>query len=244
MIRGELVFSMGPTTPTQTFTGTITVPTGIPIGSSSVMRVICKEGGNITPCGTYSYGETEDYSVVFDPPFCGGTAISSFPYSEDFESFSLCATTSGSACVLPASSGWVNQSGDDLDWTVDEDGTTSTGTGPTTDYNPGTTTGNYLYTEATGSGTGYPNKVALLTSPCFDLSSLSNPALSFAYHMYGSDMGSMTVEVNDGTGLEFCLDHEWRPGRYLVHNFGQFVGVFGSNHSSSLQRCHGPQLYF
>src|SRR5690606_15479240 len=45
------------------------------------MRVILWEGGGsssstITPCGTYGYGETEDYLVnVFLPAPCSGTPV-------------------------------------------------------------------------------------------------------------------------------------------------------------------------
>ncbi|NVO19240.1 MAG: fibronectin type III domain-containing protein [Bacteroidetes bacterium] len=49
----------------HTETGTITIPVGA-IPGHTLMRVICKEGttpSSIVPCGTYSYGETEDYIV-------------------------------------------------------------------------------------------------------------------------------------------------------------------------------------
>ena len=57
-----------------TFTQSITIPSGATIGTTR-MRVVCreKESGdaddaaavaNITACGTYSWGETEDYTVV------------------------------------------------------------------------------------------------------------------------------------------------------------------------------------
>jgi hypothetical protein len=46
-----------------TITGGITIPAGIPNGTCA-MRVITKLGGYATsPCGTYLYGETEDYCI-------------------------------------------------------------------------------------------------------------------------------------------------------------------------------------
>jgi hypothetical protein len=36
---------------------------------------------------------------------------------------------------------------------------------------------------------------ATLVSPCINLSSISNPYLLFAYHMYGADMGVLNVDV-------------------------------------------------
>lgn len=54
-------------------TGNITIPTGIPTGNT-MMRVVNVETwavGNINPCGTYTWGETEDYLVnITAPPTC------------------------------------------------------------------------------------------------------------------------------------------------------------------------------
>ncbi|MBW2456229.1 MAG: hypothetical protein JRI68_17045, partial [Deltaproteobacteria bacterium] len=70
------------------------------------------------------------------------------PYLEDFEAEAICAATCGVACPLNAT-GWSNASGDDMDWTVHQGTTASAGTGPSTDHNPGTATGKYLYVEST-----------------------------------------------------------------------------------------------
>jgi len=119
-------------------------------------------------------------------PTCGNT-ISSFPYSESFES---------------GIGAWSQVSGDDLDWTRDASGTPSTGTGPTT----GADGSWYMYIEASGNGTGYPNKTAVFQSPCFDLSGVSSPTLNFSYHMYSSgaasDVGTLLVQGSaDGTNF-------------------------------------------
>jgi hypothetical protein len=48
--------------------GTFTVPTGISSGPKFMRIVISEDEANINPCGTYSWGETEDYKIyVFDP---------------------------------------------------------------------------------------------------------------------------------------------------------------------------------
>ncbi len=47
--------------------GTFTVPTGIPSGPKFMRIVVSEDETNISPCGTYTYGETEDYKIyVFD----------------------------------------------------------------------------------------------------------------------------------------------------------------------------------
>ncbi|MBL4736121.1 MAG: hypothetical protein JKY18_12440, partial [Flavobacteriales bacterium] len=74
--------------------------------------------------------------------------ISTFPYLEDFEAEPLCGTTCGDPCNLVGS--WNNAGGDDMDWTTDEGGTGSGGTGPSADNTTGLATGNYMYTESSG----------------------------------------------------------------------------------------------
>ncbi|MEM7551901.1 MAG: M4 family metallopeptidase [Bacteroidota bacterium] len=113
---------------------------------------------------------------------CTG-GIASFPYNEGFEN------------TLGA---WTNASGDDLNWQANTGGTPSGSTGPSS----GTQGSYYLYVEVSGDGTGYPNKQAILNSPCFDISSTSSAYFNFSYHMYGAAaMGSLSVEIStdDGT---------------------------------------------
>ncbi len=106
---------------------------------------------------------------------CSGD-LSSFPYNESFEN---------------SLGQWSQSSTDDLNWTRDSGGTPSNQTGPSTGAD-----GNfYLYVEASGNGTGFPNKRAILNSPCLDFSSLTTPKLGFQYHMFGSAINSLTVEA-------------------------------------------------
>ncbi len=103
--------------------------------------------------------------------------VSSFPFTESFE------TNLGQ---------WKNTSiGDDLTWTRNSGGTPSNGTGPSSAADGST----YIYVEASGNGTGYPNKRALLNSPCLNFSSLTAPRLVFQYHMLGTAINSLTVEA-------------------------------------------------
>ncbi|MFC3875731.1 M14 family zinc carboxypeptidase [Winogradskyella maritima] len=111
---------------------------------------------------------------------CSGTLVDTFPYSESFEG-------SGSGSL----GDWTQDSSDNFDWTLDANGTPTTSTGPSSALE-----GNYyLYTEA-GTSTG----IARIISPCFDLNGLSSASFSYAYHMYGSNMGSLTLEISDDDG--------------------------------------------
>lgn len=116
------------------------------------------------------------------------------PLTEDFESAGLCTTSNDcGVTVCPLPNGWVNLtngSDDDIDWRVDEGGTASVGTGPTVDANPGTAIGNYIYLEASSCF----GQTAIMESPCIDLTAGSY-AFSFAYHMSGINMGTLSVDV-------------------------------------------------
>ncbi|WP_438426608.1 fibronectin type III domain-containing protein [Aquimarina macrocephali] len=117
-------------------------------------------------------------------PGCAG--INSFPYSESFESdFGV----------------WTNATGDGIDWTRDSGGTPSSGTGPAS----GQDGSFYLYTEASTNVTppGSPNKVALLNSPCIDLTGVPNGSLEFGYHMQGTAMGNMEVLASTDNGVTY-----------------------------------------
>ncbi|WAC01142.1 DUF5011 domain-containing protein [Lacinutrix neustonica] len=108
--------------------------------------------------------------------------ITSYPYTEGFEN------------TLGA---WTQSTADDINWTVDANGTPSSGTGPSSAIQ-GTY---YIYVEASGNGAGYPNKRAIITSPCFDLSGKSSANFNFSYHMYGAtNMGSIALEVSNDNG--------------------------------------------
>lgn len=116
--------------------------------------------------------------VIPPPPPSGcASTISNFPYAQSFE----------------ADLGvWSNESStDDIDWIRDATGTPSVGTGPSS----GSDGSFYMFVEASGNGSGYPNKNAILNSPCFDLSGLSTANFNFQYHMDGTNIGELSVEV-------------------------------------------------
>lgn len=108
-----------------------------------------------------------------------GTTITSYPYSQSFES---------------GLGSWTQSVTDDFDWTRQSGTTTSSGTGPS-----GADDGTYyVYTEV--SYPNYPSKTAVLTSPCYNLSGVASPYFNFSYQMLGTDVGTVDLEVStDGT---------------------------------------------
>lgn len=136
--------------------------------------------------------------------------IQSFPYTENFEGFTLLQTSSSCDTSIKgdADAGWYQDPNDNGDWRADTAGTVSIGTGPGAtlstsgvgvgkDYNPGTTRGVYLYTEGT-STIGCTNATINLLSPLFDFSK-GYYRVKFAWHMFGGGMGSLHLDVWDGS---------------------------------------------
>jgi hypothetical protein len=90
---------------------------------------------------------------------------------------------------------WANNSSNTLDWTVGSGTTPSNPTGPQVGAYDGTY---YVFTETSGSGS---NSDARMTADCVDPTAWVNPSLSFRYHMYGADMGTLDVNISEDGGL-------------------------------------------
>ena len=123
-------------------------------------------------------------------PFMFTTACAPIaaPYTENFETFTTgvaafvsenCWTGTGGAYY------WESAPGTDAG---------SAGIGP----DPSITTGNYFYTEASG---GVSGNTTDLVSPLVDLTALTTPALTFNYHMFRGQIGTLDVFVNGTTNV-------------------------------------------
>ncbi|MEA3497115.1 MAG: hypothetical protein U9R42_13895, partial [Bacteroidota bacterium] len=108
--------------------------------------------------------------------------VSSYPYTQTWQS---------------GTSGWSLGSGGPY-WSRRNTSTSSSATGPNAGTNGSTGShvgGNYyVYLEtSTSSGSAY------LTGPQFDLSGRMNADITFWYHMYGSNMGTLKLQVYNGS---------------------------------------------
>lgn len=81
-------------------------------------------------------------------------------------------------------------------WALKSGGTSSSRTGPSGD-NSDDKDGFYIYTEASGSNI---DDASEYTSPCIEVNS-TNAVLSFYYHMYGNNMGSLHFDIDSGAGF-------------------------------------------
>jgi PKD repeat protein len=122
--------------------------------------------------------------------YTGTTAA--LPFSQSFEGQTNCPTTTDCGTTVCAlTGGWRNASNgteDNIDFRTYSGSTPSSGTGPSAAA-AGT---RYLYLEASGSCTFQEAK---LYSPCFNLASANLPLFKFKYHMWGSGMGELHVDV-------------------------------------------------
>ena len=158
-----------------------------------------------------------------------GVLIFTLPYSESFET---------------DFAGWEQTSNDDQDWARNSGQTGSSSTGPSSAYD-----GNYyLYTEASGSGTGYPYKTFGL-SGSFNFENVGKPMLTFWYNMYGSTMGTLTVQVStdagsnwtDVWGISGNQGNTWQQTDIDLSLYGgeelvliRYWGVTGNNYYSDM----------
>lgn len=183
---GEQIFSKAASTTTPV-SGTFTVPAGALNGETRV-RVAMKYNAIPTACEIFSYGEVEDYTVNItsgstNPPTGCTGAISAFPYNEGFES---------------GFGTWTQSATDDFNWTRKSGATPSSNTGPSS----ASEGSQYIFMES--SSPNYSTKRAVLESPCYDLSGVSQGTFSFKYHMYGTAaMGNLKVAVSTNNGTSW-----------------------------------------
>lgn len=190
----------------NTFAASI-LQNGIPISNTANVNPGDSTFFNVevTIPGTAAIGQIDNFNVlvtsVGDPTTTKtvtadvtafATCVNAFPLNENFDAFTAPLT------LTPQ--GWENATDDQMDWTVDANGTSSANTGPSGDHTTGT--GNYLYTETSG----FTNLTAHLLSPCLDLSFLTVPQVRFWYHMYGATMGSLHIDVFDFATGNWTLD--------------------------------------
>ncbi len=182
--------------------------------------------GTATGCNTIWSFTTEN-----------ATTVNTFPYTENFDSFS----------DIGSGNDWANDPNDDFDWLVNQGATPSSGTGPSSDHTSGS--GKYLYVEA--SSPNYPDKKTNLMSNYFDLSSQNNPTLEFWYNMYGAYMGDLYVDVysngqwNAGiyslSGQQSSSETDWKVATINLNQYKsgsvqriRFRGVTGLSYQSDM----------
>jgi hypothetical protein len=190
------------TQPAKIDVATQAVPVSAPGASDGAVNLELKSGGTApfnyrwsngadtkdllnVPAGTYTVVvndavgcETNASETVTEPQITGCTSSIGLPYAESFES--------GLGI-------WRQRTDDQFDWRINSSGTPTGNTGPSSAANGSF----YLYTEANDASSG---SRAIIESPCFDLSNISQAEFSFAWHMFGNQMGTMILEISEDAG--------------------------------------------
>ncbi len=137
--------------------------------------------------------------------------------------------------------GWTQNTNDDFDWSFRTGGTPSSNTGPAAAQAGNT----YLYTEASNNF----NSQAILTSPCYNMSSVSTPVVTFWVHRYGSDMGNLQLQASTNNGASWTthwsstgdFGGSWEYISLFLTEYGnrsnvrfRFVGTTGSSFRSDM----------
>lgn len=150
-------------------------------------------------------------TLLVSAGYASGQCISTFPSNEAFT-----GATVGTPGTLV--NNWSNLAGDDLEWWVDANGTPTANTGPIGDHTTLNTVGKYMYVSAAAAG-ATPGRTAILQSPCYDLSTITTPYLTFWYHLDGSQQGTLAVDLNvNGTivsnvwSVSGAQGHRWKQG--------------------------------
>ena len=187
----------------------------------------------LTPNTKYYYkiwsynNSTNYYSTpgLLDSATTMSPGIATFPYIEDFETQAAnTGNLSGCQTYFLLTTGWQNvQTVDDIDWVARTGSTSSWNTGPNGDNTTSAKTGTYLYTE----GSSCSNKEAWLVSPLFNFTNLTNPQMEFYYHMYGSSMGQLSVQISTNGGTSWSSSN-------LFYKSGQQHTSYGAAYSQAL----------
>ncbi len=129
------------------------------------------------------------------------TRCESISFAESFDDRPTCSE--GCSFVCPISGGyWYNPTQDgDQDWIVWSGKTDTENTGPEGDVN---SNGKYVYIES-NPDICTAGKQVFLQSTCIDIKSNDSGCdMSFYYHMYGSDVTSLTLQISTDNGISWA----------------------------------------
>lgn len=135
----------------------------------------------ITQCGVVAAPYVENFEVGFDRGPAGGQ------FWNQNSTVGPCWVRTPLSSPAPPVYHWGGGQG----------ATPTPNTGPSNDHTTGL--GKYVYTEAGFGNPAGSARIAYLTSPQILLSGLTAPELRFWYHMQGTTIGSLTVEVQTGS---------------------------------------------
>jgi hypothetical protein len=182
-----------------------------------------------------------------DAPIAIHNPVVAIPYTQNFETFDT--------GTVPMRAYWEQCDDDDINWTVKQGPTPSRNgaapnmTGAKADHTSGTSTGKYVYTEA--SLPNSPNSEAQMLTPIFSLVGINYAQMSFFYHMFSdsNQMGTLYVDAKTDADTAWKqgivtftgnLGDQWKQSIFDLKNyFGKLVqfrfrGITGTGWCSDI----------
>lgn len=136
--------------------------------------------------------DTECDEGLTSNPLCSlnfTTRCGNSTFQEYFDAQNICALNCDSLCAVTGL--WKLRDTEANGWFVQNGNNSNSFTGPSGDKNY---LGNFLQVDPSINCVN--NSTALLTTDCLDLSKSSNCGISFYYHMFGDDVGSLFLEYS------------------------------------------------
>ncbi|KAK0068562.1 MAM and LDL-receptor class A domain-containing protein 2, partial [Biomphalaria pfeifferi] len=196
---------------------------------------------NTSSCGVFPTGARTSLTAITIPP----TPISTTQSTTTRGSlgFTVVNVLDKLKCNFETPCQYQNDVNDKTNWLNNTGSTSSIGTGPPADHTLATVQGHYIYLEA--SAPAQPGDNAKFVSPAFG-APLGSYCLSFWYHMYGSQMGTLNVQLTDGTSNAVTLwsrhsnqGNQWNLAQVplTVRSINSkiiFEGIVGSGYLSDI----------
>lgn len=173
----------------------------VPSNPYTITGLNPKTGYDIYVRDSCGMGDVSDWALPEDDT----TACSLFvaPYVENFDSASFDPGPNGFGVAGTIDACWSRDRISTYFWKAGPSTPQTNGTGPSGDHTSGS--GGYLFTES--GGFAQPPQAAEAETPTIDLSPLTDPQLSFWYHMFGPNIGDLDVEVSNDGGVTWTNVH-------------------------------------
>ena len=177
---------------------------------------------NAQPVNYYTF-----WRNLAPPAICGVATpgsfpyvVGTFPYFEDFEDLTNWIPGTGSGAIGTSHRGtfptlnppnglnWTvapNPIQTGYAWSIRNMSTATAQTGPNSDNTPNGTT--FIYAEASQ---GVNKKNSKFITPCLDLGQLGCAGIEFYYHMYGSQINKLRVDIDTGFATPEWVINVWK----------------------------------
>jgi hypothetical protein len=184
-VDGDDIIDYATQNPTHTFTSgvydvTLTISNDLGFGKSDTST----KNTNLHP-------ETKIITKTFHQ-FIKVGAQEGLDLNETFDDFAMASDFGWTA---------IDVNGNGYNWYSNSGSTVTSGTGPAVDNSTQSTSGTYIYAEASGS---LPGDEADFVSPCMIVHS-NNAEFKFNYHMFGKNIGSLHIDIETNSG-EYIQD--------------------------------------